>query len=376
MTDFTSHEAGVGLDADQRALQDALHRLLGASPPLETTRLFARIGRVAVRTHEAAFAAFGAPALLVAERFGGHGLGLLEAAIVARLLGRHASPLRFIGCHALAPLAITLGGDAAQQDRWLPAVATGDRRIAVSLRPQSGLGWHDGRLQGAARNVPDAPACDAALLVDREGRAFLVPAQPGLQWTALETVDATREFADARLEQARAELLVLDAQAWRALIALDRLLLAADSLGACESLFDLAVAYAMERRQFGRPIGSFQAIKHLCADLAAELELARSLFWRAARHLAAGTDDAGLLCAQAKSLLDEVARAGTRGVIEIHGAMGFTDASGLHFLANRTVVNRSLRDPPTQLRREIAALSGWLRPHPPPHPIPTSVDPP
>lgn len=376
MIDLTASQSGVGLGADQRALQEALDRLLASSPPLETTRLFARGGRSAMLAPEAAFAAFGAPALLVAERFGGHGLGLLEAAIVARLLGQHASPLRFIGCHALAPRAIARGGDPAQQDRWLPAIAAGERRFAVSLRPQSGLSWRDGALHGTVRNVPDAVDCDAALLVDRTGQAFLAPAQSELRWTALEAVDVTRQFADAQLEHARAERLDLGAQALRELIALDRLLLAADSLGACESLFDLAVAHGKERRQFGCPIGSFQAIKHLCADLAAELELARSLFWRAARSLDAGMDDAGLLCAQSKCLVDEVARQVARGAIEIHGAMGFTDASGLHFWSNRTVVNRSLRDPPTHLRREIAILSGWLRSHQPPSPIPTSLDPP
>jgi alkylation response protein AidB-like acyl-CoA dehydrogenase len=198
------------------------------------------------------------------------------------------------------------------------------------------------------------------LLVDHEGRTWLVHVQAALQWTPLETVDTTRQFADAQLRGAQAEPLPLSTEAWRELIALDRLLLAADSLGACESLLDLAVAYAKERHQFGRPIGSFQAIKHLCADLAAELELARSLFWRAAHSLDAHDEDAALLCAQTKSLVDDAARAIARGAIEIHGAMGFTDASGLHYWTQRTVVNRSLRETPTQLRREIAALAGWL----------------
>jgi alkylation response protein AidB-like acyl-CoA dehydrogenase len=375
MIDLTASQAGTGLGPDQRALQEALDRLLAASPPLETTRLFARSGGGAVKAAEAAFAAFGAPAMLVPEAFGGHGMGLLEAAIVARLLGQHASPLPFIGCDALAPRAIARGGDPAQHARWLPAIAAGECRLAVSLRPQAGLSWQGGALHGTARNVPDAPSCDAALLVDCHGQPFLVPAQAGLRWTALETVDVTRRFADAQLEHAEAEPLDFDAQAWRELSALDRLLLAADSLGACESLLDLAVAYAKERRQFGRPIGSFQAVKHLCADLAAELELARSLFWRAARSLDADTEDVALLCAQAKSLVDEASRAVARGAIEIHGAMGFTDASGLHFWTNRTVVNRSLREPPTQRRREIAALSGWLCPRTSlPNSTPTSFD--
>lgn len=360
MIDLTASQAGIGLDADQRALQEALGRLLGTSPPLTGARDFARDGWNAVQSAQAAFAGFGAPALLIAEEWGGHGMGSLEAAIVARLLGQHASPLRFIGCYALAPLALALGGGPAQQRKWLPAVAAADCRIAVSLRPNAGLSWLGDELQGVARNVADGPGCEAALLVDREGRAWLVPAQPGLRWTVLETVDSTRQFADAQLDGARAEPLLLDTDDWRELVALDRLLLAADSLGACESLFDLTLAYAKERRQFGRPIGAFQAIKHLCADLAAELELARSLFWRAARSLNAGVDDAALVCAQAKGLLDEVSRAVARGAIEIHGAMGFTQASGLHCWTNRTVINRSLRETPTQLRREIATLAGWL----------------
>jgi alkylation response protein AidB-like acyl-CoA dehydrogenase len=360
MIDLHASQAGVGLEPEQRALQDALHRLLGTSPDLHDARAFARGGSAAIQAAETAFGDFGAPALLVDPSFGGLGLGVLEAALVARLLGQHASPLRFIDCHALAPRAIALGGTAAQQDRWLQAIATGGCRIAVSLRRQPGLAWQGGALHGVARNVPDAPDADAVLLADGEARAYLVPAQAGLRWSPLETVDTTRRFADAQLDAAEAEPLALDAAAWRELAALERLLLAADSLGACESLLDRAVAYAKERHQFGRAIGSFQAIKHLCADLAAELELARSLFWRAARSLDAVADDAPLLCGQARSFVDEAARAIARGAIEIHGAMGFTEACGLHFWASRVAVNRSQGDTPTQLRREIAALAGWF----------------
>ena len=94
--------------------------------------------------------------------------------------------------------------------------------------------------------------------------------------------------------------------------------------------------------------------------MAAELEMARSLFWRAAESHAADEESSALLCAQAKTHLDDVARMVARGAIEVHGAMGFTDLAGLHFWTKRIMVNRSIDETPAELRRAIPALAGWF----------------
>lgn len=351
---------GIALRQDQRALQDAIERLLAQPGQLAVTRAFCEGNLQPLLALAESFRDYGAAAALVAGEFGGLDLGSMEAALIAHALGRHASPLCFAGPHALAPMAIALGGSRAQQWDWLPVIARGERSIAVSLRPQPELSSADGLLNGWARNITGVLRWDALIVLDKHGDAYIVDAQEGLHWSALRSVDRSRNFADARLQNARAERLDLGPPAKRKLTALARLLLAADSLGACESLVSLALCYAVERHQFGRPIAAFQAIKHLCADMAAELEMARSLFWRAADSHAADEEGCALLCAQAKAYLDEVAQLVSRSVIEVHGAMGFTDLAGLHFWTKRIMVNRSIDETPTGLRRAISELAGWF----------------
>lgn len=359
MTPATT-SVGIALTQDQRALQDALERLLAQPGQLAVTRAFCQGNLQQLLTLAENFHDYGAAATLVASEFGGLGLGSMEAALIAHALGRHASPLCFAGPHALAPMAVALGGNRAQQCDWLPVIARGERSIAVSLRPQAELFAADDVLNGWARNITGVLRWDALIVLDRHGDAFIVDEQEGLHWSALQSVDRSRNFANARLQNARAERLDLDPTAMRKLTALARLLRAADSLGACESLLSLALSYAMERHQFGRPIAAFQAIKHLCADMAAELEMARSLFWRAADSHATDEENCALLCAQTKAHLDEVAQLVARSVSEVHGAMGFTDLAGLHFWTKRILVNRSIDETPTELRRTIPVLAGWF----------------
>ncbi len=324
------------LTPDQAALAEGLARLLQ------------RDGGHAARD----FQAFGGPGLMVPERCGGVGLSSVEAALVARAVGRQCSPLPYIGQFVASRALVLAGG----QDARLAAIARGECRIAVALR--SGAAAVDGRLRGSADFVLDAPGCDALLVRDGHGALHLVQRQAGVADEPLVTVDRSRRIANVHLESAAAQRLEIDAPGLHALAALERLLFAAETLGACESLLQRTLAYARERRQFGRPIGSFQAIKHLCADLAAELDLARSLVWQAAaRH---AEDGDALLCAQAKAHMDDVARPLARGAVEVHGAMGFAAESGLHLWTKRIAVNRSLGGAPEQLRREIAALHGWV----------------
>jgi alkylation response protein AidB-like acyl-CoA dehydrogenase len=135
--------------------------------------------------------------------------------------------------------------------------------------------------------------------------------------------------------------------------------LAADLLGCADRALELAVAYARERRQFGRPIASFQAVKHVCAEMAAALEPARALVWYAAHAWDALPAEAALDAALAKSHLAEVASFVTRSATEVHGGIGFTDACDLQFWFKRAAVGRQLLGGPARLRAHVAALQGW-----------------
>ena len=156
-----STTVGIALRQDQRALQDAIERLLAQPGQLAVTRAFCEGNLQPLLTLAESFRDYGAAAALVAGEFGGLDLGSMEAALIAHALGRHASPLCFAGPHALAPMAIALGGSRAQQWDWLPVIARGERSIAVSLRPQPELSSADGLLHGWARNITGVLRWDA-----------------------------------------------------------------------------------------------------------------------------------------------------------------------------------------------------------------------
>jgi alkylation response protein AidB-like acyl-CoA dehydrogenase len=135
-------------------------------------------------------------------------------------------------------------------------------------------------------------------------------------------------------------------------------LIAADSLGACDAMLEKAVAYAKERRQFGRVIGSYQAVKHMCAEMAAEIEPSRSLVWYAAYAFDAAPQEASLTAAHAKALTSEIGRFVARTSTEVHGGMGITDLLGLHFWFKRVGLNRQLLGGPERVREIAARLQG------------------
>ena len=135
-------------------------------------------------------------------------------------------------------------------------------------------------------------------------------------------------------------------------------LIAADTLGACDAMIEKAVAYAKERKQFGRVIGSFQAVKHLCAEMAAETEPCRALVWYAGYAFDAVPEEASLTAAHAKAHTSEIGRFVARTATEVHGGMGITDLLGLHFWFKRVGLNRQLLGGPERVREWAARIQG------------------
>jgi alkylation response protein AidB-like acyl-CoA dehydrogenase len=137
-----------------------------------------------------------------------------------------------------------------------------------------------------------------------------------------------------------------------------RVILAADTLGAAQNMIDQAVAYAKERKQFNRPIGSFQAVKHMCAEMAAGLEPCRAMIWYAAHAFSDVPDEARLTACHTKAHVAEVGKFIARTATEVHGGMGFTDLLGLHYWFKRIGFNRQMLGAPERLREEAARLQG------------------
>jgi alkylation response protein AidB-like acyl-CoA dehydrogenase len=356
------------LDTEQRALQASVSGTLGAIAPFERVRTFAGGGEAVARDIWRALADLGAAGVLIPESHGGLGLGLLEGALIGEVLGAHAAPSPFLGSAILAPLALLTAGSAAQQAAWLPRLAAGEVLAAIAIteatggvRDGAGVSADGGRLSGRALFVIDALEADLIIVADPQRRLHLVRREAsGLITTPLTTIDLTRRlgemsFTDTPAERldngdAGAVLTRLRDGAWT--------MLAADMLGASGTMLDKAVAYAKERRQFGRLIGSFQAVKHLCAEMAAELEPCRALVWYAAYAFDAAPQEASLMAAHAKAHLSEVSRFVARTATEVHGGIGFTDLLGLHYWFKRVGLDRQLLGGPERVRTLAAQMQG------------------
>ena len=358
-----------GLSDEQRLLDAGVRRFLAERLPISRVRELRDAGQRFDRDAWKELAALGVVGCLVPERFGGAGLGVLDAAVIATALGHGAAPLPFLGPCVMAPLLLGELGSPEQQQSWLPRLAAGEVRVAVAAaerverRQDAGVRAESGRLSGVALFVLDGVGADA-FLVPAGDDLWLVPASaPGLEVRPLPTLDATRALAELRFAAVEpAERLGAARGAGAALdraIDVARALLAADLLGCCDRALELAVAYAQQRSQFGRPIASFQAVKHLCAEMAAAIEPARALVWYAAHAFDALPEEAALDASLAKAHLAEVASFVVRTATEVHGGIGFTDECDLHFWFKRAALGRQLLGGPSRLRARAADLQGW-----------------
>ncbi|MGH0033666.1 MAG: acyl-CoA dehydrogenase family protein [Myxococcota bacterium] len=360
------------LSDEQTLLAESLRRFLEQDCPV--TRIREWVADTPGRDGGAwkSLCELGVAGLLIPEEHGGSGLGLLDAAVAAESLAWGVAPAPLLSTAAMAPVAFLEAGSEAQRARWLPKIATGDCRIGiaatelVSRRDDAGVRATNDRLDGLALLVLDAQDADHFLVPADEGRslALVEAGGSGVACTGQTTIDRTRSFAELSLDGAPVVEWIGEREgaeaATRRMLDAGRVVLAADILGASERAIELAVAYALERRQFGRIIGSFQAVKHMCAEMVAELEPARSLVWYAAHAFDAAPEEATLMANHAKALLSDVGPAIVRTATEVHGGIGFTDEQNLHYWFKRVGVDRQLLGAPEVLREEAARLQGWL----------------
>jgi alkylation response protein AidB-like acyl-CoA dehydrogenase len=358
-----------GLSEEQRMLDEALRGYLAEHLDMARRRGIADGGK----GHDAALAKGlveqGIAGLMVPERHGGSGLGLLDAAVAAIAMGYHAVPAGFAASMVMAPMAVKASGNEAQQAEWLQRIASGEVRIAVGFAGGAGqtggntVKLEGDRLSGTVTRILDGGGATHVLVYLPDGRAAIADVTaPGVTGGLVKSLDLTRPLMDVTFEGAQVVTLnaANDAAAARARV-LDagRVMLAADTLGAAQAMIDQAVAYAKERQQFGRVIGSFQGVKHTLADIATMLEPCHALVWFAAYAQDAAPDEARVAALQAKAHLDDTGRDVARHSTEVHGGMGFTDLQGLHYWWKRIDTNRQLLGTPERLRHEAAKVQGW-----------------
>lgn len=272
--------------------------------------------------------------LEVPDEFGGAGATFAEVAVICEEMGRAAGANSYLGGAVLAVGVLNALQPSETRDRLLSEVASGTTRLAVALEPEF---------------VPDAEGADRILVVDD---GAVVVASPTV--TPQPVLDETRRLASIGAVDSSERLEFAGTGALRRLHARAAVAIALDSLGLSEAMLAATVGYAKVRQQFGRPIGSFQAVKHACADMLVSISVSRQLVEAAVQAIAEEREDAGVAASMAKSHTCGAAVDIAGKAMQLHGGIGYTWESGIHVYLKRAALNRSLFGSPAAHRRELA----------------------
>jgi len=350
----------LAFSEEQEQLRHALRRML-------SERLSSR------RLHDAApgldrdlwraLAANGFQGARIPEAFDGVGAGYLELCVYAEELGRALAPVPSLGSVFLATEALLTAGSPAQQARWLPKLAAGLAVGAAALDEALDLGAGEGLTGEVPVMLGGADADFAVLRVAGPHRSSLRLVdldQPGVSRAPIEALDPLSAICRITLDDAHSEPLgsevAGDALA-RGLLDKAAVLLAFQQLGGAQAALEQAVAYARERKAFGRAIGSFQAIKHMLADIFVAVELARSNCFHAAWALNTASTDLPLAAAAAHLSAARAYRRAARDNTQVHGGIGFTWEADCHLHYRRAAVLAvSLGEPASWERRLVRQL--------------------
>lgn len=361
---------------EQELLAKTAQRFLADRVPLERVRRDMTTDAGYAPDLWAEVAALGWPAMAVPERHGGAGYGFEELAALFEETGRTLFPGPLLGSAVLATTALLHGGTDAQQQELLPLLAAGEVTATVAVghaeRPDSpaliGTSAAGGiRLDGELPLVVDGHTADHLIVPARVCGAtelYLVAGDtPGVTRRAQPTLDQTRRLATVTCEGVEVDDDARLAGDGAAVLAAVRtagvIALACEQVGGARQVLEMATAYARSRKQFGRAIGSFQAVKHRLADMLVEVETARSAAYHAARALAAGDDDEVAVAAPlAASHCAEAYERVAADALQVHGGIGFTWEHDVHLYLKRAKASKLMFGSPSVYRRALADTLG------------------
>jgi alkylation response protein AidB-like acyl-CoA dehydrogenase len=327
-----------GYSDDQREIRRTARELLGDRARPERVREHAE----ARRTDAALWGELcelGWPGIAVAERYGGQGLGTIELSILCEELGRTVAPVPFLAS-AMAAAAIEHGDSQEQRERWLPGLASGE--TVGALAPAR---------EGVAELVVGGAEAHVIVLLDEDGTARTLAAEQA-EVRPVDAIDPTRSAARvSAAEDAGEPLGDVCAGLGRALVAVS-----AELVGVCERALEMTVAYVKERKQFGVPVGAYQAVSHRCAQMLLETEKARSTTALAAWTADADPERLAETAAMAKAAASDAAREVTASAIQAHGGIGFTWEADVHWLFKRAQLDSVLLGGAGRHRARLAAI--------------------
>ena len=363
---------------DQQLLAATAREFLKKHCPPEVAQRLALEGGGLDPARWRQMAELGWPGLLIPAEHGGYGGSLLDVGVLMEELGRAALPGPFVVSSVVATSLLLAGGTREQQQRWLPAMANGERIVTLALVEDDGAwdadavalrGVIPGRLRGRKLFVPDAHVASALVVAvreDSEVSLLLLPAdRAGITRTPLEALTGEASFEvtfaevpvadDDRLGRPGAGRRLLEAA-----LSAGALARTAEMVGAAQHIMELAVEHAKTRVQGGKPIGGHQAIQHACADIVRDVDGARGLLYAAAWALSEGMP-AGSQVAMAKAYASEACLAVARRAHQIFGAIGYCEEHLLHLLHKR-IQAASLEYGDSAEHLEIVARAIGLQP--------------
>lgn len=351
---------------DQRAIKSTAHEFLQARYRPETIRELADDERGFTDEQWRELAELGWTGVTIPEEHGGLGLGAVELVVIAEEMGYALAPSPFFSGTCAALLLVAAGTDA-QRERWLEPVASGDARGTLAVWDEH-AGWAPDRSEVEAAGgtlsarkiaVPDASTADFVVVSGADGNHFLVdPRGPGVGVHAQKPLDPTRKLFSLELDEAPAEPLAHGPDAISHAYATIVTALAAENVGVAQRAMEMAVAYSQERKQFDRPIGSYQAVSHRCAQMLLEVESARSLAYGAAWAIDNEPQTAARAASMAKAYAGDAGFRVAASALQVHGGIGFTWEHDLHFFLKRATANAHAFGDSRWHRERVAALVG------------------
>jgi alkylation response protein AidB-like acyl-CoA dehydrogenase len=331
-----------GLTDDQRDIQRTARDLLSERAS------FARV-RETIESHPPAgstdtalwreLCELGWPGIAIAETYGGQGLGTIELSILCEELGRTVAPVPFLGS-VTAACVIEQAGSEEQRERWLPGLASGETIGALASA-----------VDGTAELVIGGAEAGVIVLVEDDGSGRIVTPRDA-EVTAIAAIDPTRSAARVSAGEGAGEALEDGCPGLgRALVAVS-----SELVGVCDRALEMTVAYVKERKQFGVPVGAYQAVSHRCAQMLLDTEKARSTAAFAAWAADADPEQLAEAAAMAKAAASDAGRDVTASAIQAHGGIGFTWEADVHWLLKRAQLDAALLGGAKRHRARLAEI--------------------
>jgi alkylation response protein AidB-like acyl-CoA dehydrogenase len=352
-----------GLNESQIILRDSAREFFAGECSMAVVRRLAESPSADDPALWSKLAAQGYPGIIFDEEYGGVGLGIVELALMMEEAGRALLPGPLFSVVALAGAVLDACASADQKRRYLAPICAGTARATLAFL-EAGCSWDArdlqlaggrGLLNGEKLFVTDAGVADVIVVATRDGVYVVDAKAPGVTIAPMFAIDLTRKVCAVSFRDTPAVALPHPERLERAL-AVAATALAAEMVGGMQRTLDITVEYAKTRKQFGKAIGTFQAVQHQCADMYLETESARSAVYYAAWALQEGAPDALAAASIAKLYASDAARTvGNRG-IQIHGGMGFTWENDLHLFFRRAKASETMLGDATFHRERLAKL--------------------